>query len=738
MHVTDSARNDEDATPGANQEDADHAVPEKKSITGHRVEGIEEDSDSHLAAALAYANLGWSVIPADGKRPLIDWKEYQSRRATESEIRAWWKRWPQANVGAVTGEVSGIVVLDVDGDAGIETLKACAFDTGATVQARSGGDGYHFFYAHPGAEVRNFAGGPGNKKLDKVDFRGDGGFIILDPSVHPCGGHYEWRVSPFDCAPVAMPGWLLELVTGSGKESAAEGLPDEIPKGMRNTALTSLAGRLRQSGLHEEAICEALKHENAKRCHPPLPDTEVASIARSIARYEPGGRFFPLTDTGNAERLASTHGGDLLFSHSANRWLVYDGQRWRIDETAEIRRRMIDTVRRIGLEGKSCTDKGIGAALETWARRSESATSLHAGIKIAESLLPITQDELDRDPWLLNVANGTLDLKTGELRAHDRADLVSCMAPVRFDPDARPFRFESFLDEVIVDEKTIDYLQKAIGYCLTGETSEHCFFLLLGAGRNGKSTFLNVLSRILGDYATATGPETFTDRAANRPSNDVARLAGRRVVTTFEPESGSKLTASLIKQLTGGDTITARFLYGEFFTFIPQMKVFMAANAAPRVDASDCALFERVHTIPFDTYVAYEKRDKGLSEKLYSEASGILNWAIEGCLRWQAEGLGIAPGVAAATREYRTSEDRLSGFLEEHCVFEPGEWVGKTEFRDAYTRWCETRGFEPLSDKSLIRTMEAHEILEARSGSRGRYWSGIRLRLTTKLYALAE
>ena len=279
-----------------------------------------------------------------------------------------------------------------------------------------------------------------------------------------------------------------------------------------------------------------------------------------------------------------------------------------------------------------------------------------------------TTDDLDSNLYLLNVENGTLDLRTGTLKAHDPQDLITKLAPVSYDPLATSDLWEQFLMDVMQGNKNlVGYLQQVSGYALTGDTKEHAFFVAHGTGRNGKSTFFDALKDVAGDYMKNTPVSTIMKKNGSNLSNDLAALKGARIVTAFENDGKSQLDLGTVKQLTGGDMVTARFLNKEFFEFRPQLKLFLATNNKPVIEENTPAAWERVKMIPFARTFTREEIDKDLPQKLKGVASAILAWAVQGCLEWQQNGIQEPDEVKEATNEYREEQDVLGEFFLENC-----------------------------------------------------------------------
>jgi len=418
------------------------------------------------------------------------------------------------------------------------------------------------------------------------------------------------------------------------------------------------------------------------------------------------GIKYHFTDIGNGQRFVSRHGQDVRYCYPWGKFLVYDGQRWTKDSTGEVDRRAKRTVRSIYAEAAEIEEKTLREALVEHARKSESDAKRQAMINSARSEpgIPIMPESLDRDPWLLNILNGTLDLRNAELRPHARQDLISKLAPVKFDREAECPAWWKLLERIFNrDFDLILFLQKAVGYALTGSTREQCLFFLYGLGANGKSTFLDVIQTMLGDYATQTTSDAFMlKRQGGQISNDVADLRGARFVSAVEIESGRRMAEVLIKQMTGGDRLKARFLYSEFFEFKPEFKIFLAANHKPVIRGTDNAIWRRIHLVPFKVQIPREEQDRDMPEKLKAELPGILNWAIEGCINWQDHGFAPPQVVQEATQAYRDEMDTLSDWLNECCIMAPGATELASSLYKSYVSWAEDMGEKwPMSQTAF-------------------------------------
>ncbi len=415
-------------------------------------------------------------------------------------------------------------------------------------------------------------------------------------------------------------------------------------------------------------------------------------------------------------------------------FLVWTGTHWQEDKSAQAERFAKDTVRGIYAEAASITDTDEKRAdakrkeIAGHAMRSESKRAIKDMLALAQSEpdIPIKREQLDASPWLLNCANGTLDLRTGELDLHRHSDLLTRCLTTRYNPEAEAPRWLEFLITIFDgDADLIEYIQRVVGYALTGDTSEQCFFLGYGKGNNGKSTFLETLYTVLGDYAQSAEFKAFLARDNEGVRNDIARMAGRRLVIAKEADRGRRFAESLIKSLTGGDTVTARFLYQDFFDFKPAFKLFLAVNSKPTIKGTDLGIWRRVRLIPFNVTIADAKKDRDLPRKLAAEAEGILAWAVQGCLAWQREGLGTPQAVEKATGAYRKEMDTIAQFFAEECTFaDTNQTMGTSVLKTRFEAWCEANA--ERYDAKLLRTALIERGCTTRRSTGGRYvWQGI-------------
>lgn len=410
-------------------------------------------------------------------------------------------------------------------------------------------------------------------------------------------------------------------------------------------------------------------------------------------------RGFPLTDLGNAEYFAALYGNHLRYDHRRERWLVWSGHRWQPDADAAVYRHAATAIRRRLHDAARLDDSEARARVAKWALSSESRGRLEALIVLARTKQPIADagDRWDTQSMLLGVPNGVIDLTTGQLRAGQRDDRITMCAGAPFISDSTCPRWEQFQSEIFAgDASLVAYVQKVMGYSLTGDTSEQILILGHGIGSNGKGTLYNTFGDVLGDYAYSMPFSTVEMQQRGAIPNDLAALDGRRYATASETNDGTRLNESRIKALTGCDPITARFLHGEFFTFRPQAKFWLAVNHKPVVRDDSFGFWRRIRLLPFtETFPV----TPGLAVALRAEYPGILAWAVRGCLAWQREGLTAPTAVLEATATFETDSDVVSEFLNEATTPDPTAEVRAAELYKHYKEWADRHG---LGDRERL------------------------------------
>lgn len=500
--------------------------------------------------------------------------------------------------------------------------------------------------------------------------------------------------------------------------------PGDDNEGRNNAAVRHAANLRNDLHLTEDEARPILATWNLKNS-PPLDEPELEECLCNGGKYgthKKGVKLRPhqrhLTDAGNAERLYDYHSDRLRYCPEVGRWCAWDERRWDF-QTGNIRANQyaLQAVRNIARTEANVLSLGKEERerLFKWSLISENRQRLSAQLTCAQNIdgFVVHQNDFDRDPYLLNCLNGTIDLRTGELRPHNPSDLITKLCPVEYDPNARSQTWEDHLAKVTGnDEALIEFLQLAAGYSATGDTGEEVLFLIHGPTAGGKTTTLETLKSVLGDYAQTADFETFLRRnQAGGIRNDVARLAGARLVLSVEVDEGKQLAEGLVKQLTGGDTMTARFLHQEYFEFRPQCKLWLVCNDAPRARDTDDALWRRIIRVPFDHTIPKHERDPKVKTRLKDPRTtgpAVLTWIVQGCLKWKSTGLVVPQAIERATRELREDQDPIRDFLEDECEFSTAAFVPVREMRKAYEEYAEGQGIRyPLGPREYNRRLEA-------------------------------
>ena len=515
------------------------------------------------------------------------------------------------------------------------------------------------------------------------------------------------------------------LAFWTGRNAA---LMDEI---FRNSGLMRDKWDRRQSGSTYGALTIRKACEQCENVYqPPVKfRVKIGSGAGESGTAEP--KLYTFDDMGNAERFLDLFGEDFRYNYTDKTFLYWDGCRWAADQTGAVERSADVSVEAMSAEAdwyESSGDEDAAKAFRKHIKASRSNKSKTNMLKEVQHNMPIMPFQLDKHKMAFNVPNGTLSLKSGQLVPAKRDYFITKFSPVEFTDNADWPMWRRFLDDIFGgDKELIRYIQKAVGYSMTGDTSEQCVFFLYGTGRNGKSTFLDVLREIFGDYVSNIQPETIMvkNSMGNGINSDIARLKGARMVTTVEPNEGVRLNEGLIKQLTGDDAVTARKLYGNEFEFKPEFKLWMATNHKPIIRGTDDGIWRRIHMIPFTVQIPVDKVDRQLKSKLEREYPAILRWAVEGCLLWQREGLKQPRAVLDMTREYRREMDVISGFLDDRCEVGEGFSAKSSELYAAYSAWCESNTEFKMSNTKF--SVEMDKRFGKTKQRDGMYFSGVRL-----------
>ena len=438
------------------------------------------------------------------------------------------------------------------------------------------------------------------------------------------------------------------------------------------------------------------------------------------------GKTAPRTDVANSEALVSLYGEGLRFVGTWGKWLAWDSRRWLVDDVNAAQERAVETARVLLAEGAESFKAGKAEGDEfvmkeaqrniAWAVSSQFRKGITAMVALAKSKssIAVRHQELDAHPMLLNVLNGTIDLTTGAIGPYNRSNLITKLAPVDYDPDAKCPTWDAFLDRVMGgDAELIAFLQRAIGYALTGDIREHVLLFFFGAGANGKSTFLSTIHAMLGDYATPA-PRGLLMRSHGPPGHEtnLASLHGCRFVTCSEVEEGQAFDESLAKDLTGGDPIMCRRMREDFWSYEPTHKLFLPGNHKPSVRGDDEGIWRRMRLVPWTVTIPEAERDGELPKKLALELPGILAWSARGCLEWQKAGLSTPAAVNEATGTYRSENDALGEFFRLSVRFESDVSIARKDLREAYESFCRENGNEPLGAKRFSGRLRERGVRE--------------------------
>lgn len=476
---------------------------------------------------------------------------------------------------------------------------------------------------------------------------------------------------------------------------------------------------------------------NCLNVYEPTPgkdDTELALALfgdGKMGAEQPRARY-DMTETGNAHRLFDKFSGVIRYSYTRKKWLYWDGKVWRVDDSGQVKKLADIICEDIKHEAMLEQDEHTQAEMLKWATRTASSKGKEAMVHECQHLegIPVSQDALDSFTDFLNCQNGIINLRNGELLPHDSNFLMSkiCICECA-EPGAVPTRWLQFLDEVTAGNKSLqDYIQKCVGYSLSGSTREQCAYFLYGMGNNGKSTFLDTIADMLGSYAANVQPETIMLQKAfsGGANSDIARLKSARFVTSEEPTEGVRLNEGLLKQLTGGSKVTCRFLYGDEFEYMPEFKIWIATNHKPIVRGTDLGIWRRLKLIPFEVNIPKDKVDKSLRYKLRKELPAILRWAVDGCIKWQQEGIAEPPVVVEAVQEYKQEMDLIAGFVEQ-CIAIDYTCDAKIMANDLfklYSRWAKENNEFEMSSKKFFKELSKKLPTKGRIGA-GVYYSNI-------------
>lgn len=723
-----------------------------------------------LIAALSYAEKGLAVFPVKGKIPTTT-HGFKDATTDETQIRLWWEREDPPGIAIATGNQFGLAVLDIDprngGEDSIELLLKDGVSLPDTPMVFTGGGGRHYYFSIP--KSIPFSGRSAVRS--GIDLKADGGYVVAPPSLHESGKRYVFEISS-DIADVSLapiPASLLDILKPKEEQQRAQGAPAVTPKplpnayveGTRRTYLLSMIGLLRRKNLSQGAALAAVREENKAKCNPPLEEPElVALIGDSFKRWqavesiklapERAMTIAPddnLSDLGNARRFAEKVGCWLLYSYRESGWFGYDGSRWLRAATGMAEREaqkipddlhaeakaLIDAAKIAGKEGRNDDAERLkvrAASIAAWAKKSEGAGHIASTLKLAAAILEIEASVFDKNQMLLNFRNGTIDLVTGKLRAHDKADMITLLIDYDFDENALCPIFESFILGTMANRTDLaNCVLRCLGYSLTGSTKEQVFFCCYGpTSANGKSTLFDIVRLAMGEYACGAPDGLLEERQSEQHPTQIATLKGRRFVTTVETGHSKRMAENLVKKLTGSDALTARRMYEDFTTFDPQHKLWLASNHRLKITL-DPAILRRIVEIPFDVHFwdpkknetgpEHLRQDPDLPEKLRAEIPGIMALMVRACLEWQATGIAAPNDILKSLDEYKAEMDTLGEWIEEECAVVTGAMTGSSDLFRHYIAWCEKNRKGKMS-QTMFSTQLMQKGFEKRRGTASR------------------
>lgn len=713
--------------PFAKPDGSDTSAADTSQLNNH-----SSPSSAYSIAAEYAAEHGWPVFPltANEKRPATS-NGFKNASRDLNQLRQWFHPNSTHNIGVVTGPKSGLVIIDLDekngvsGSASLASAEAKHGELPVTLRSTTGSGGQHLFFRYPaGVRVRNRAA-----VLPGVDVRGDGGYVVAPGSL-VSGSSYRWQDK--DAAIAELPQWLLKLITGKG--SASESAPAEgasIPNGSRNDALFRFAMGQMRSGHHRDKVEKLVLDANTILCAPPMEEQEVRQIVENVYRLYKDRAVSNLTDIGNGRKMAELYGTTVRFVlETKDRWLQWNGTYWsRVPQTV-ISGLSKAVPEAYAKEADGLPDGPEKTTLKKHALRSSSKLKLDAAVELfkSEPNIGISMSDLDTHDFLFPAQNGVIDLKTAAFLKSDPAMLITQVGGTSYDANATCPRWEKFLIQVMNnDAEMVTYLQRVVGYALSGSTAEQCMFFGYGFGANGKSTFLNIVRTLLGDLGMQASSETLmeTKRSSSGTSSDIARLRGKRFVAMSETDDGRHLNEGMVKSLTGGDRIIARDLYQSIFEFKPSHKFFLASNHKPTIKGTDHGIWRRIRLIPFSVTIPEKDRNSNLEAELCEELPGILNWAIKGCIDWQQHGLSKPKAIEQATSEYKADMDIVGSWISERCVLSPSHELSFDQAYKSFDPWCKENYNFSFSKKRLGQMLIERGFEAVNRG--GRKYRGIAL-----------
>jgi putative DNA primase/helicase len=690
------------------------------------------------------------VFPVEGKRkPLVQWKRYQDVLPAAGDVELWWSQWPDANIAIALGPASNVVRVDADGDGSAAAMRELFGDLPPTAEfaTPSGGRGWLFSVPVGFSAAETCVLWRGKGEHQEVRIQWLGAYTVVPPSAG-----YSWVQ---ELEPAAMPLRLQDMLLARRAAKLLHEFDKQVPPSVLPPAehvLHEAVQHLSQArcdsydgwlhvgmALHSagdqylelwdswsRSSCKYMDGECSRKWATFNRNGTISSrVLLYWAREDSGWRaprqHEPLSDTGNGNTLARYAVGRVHYVREWDDWVVWDGSRWKERSELEVvemakycvRDRYERACRSLGsitrVEDEDAKKRKLNSVKRVlaWCIASEDARHIHAAVDMAKSVPTVLRDasQFNVDPWLLNCVNGTLDLRTCELFPHSPESMLTKLCPTAYDDSAECPRWEQFLVEVLVDPELVSWMQRFLGYCLTGAVREHVIAIFHGGGRNGKTTLVNTVKNVLGDdYAGFTPPGFFAKSRGEVHPTKLVELYGKRFVADRETGDGMRLDEELAKLASGGEELKARRLYEDFWSFKPTHKLVLSTNHAPTVRGMDEAIWSRLRLVPFGVSFL-GREDFALESTLASEASGVLRWMVAGCQEWQRRGLGAAASVQAATAAYRSDQDTVSEFVSQSFDRAAGSRVRADEVASMYIAWCRARNIAAVTARTFTSAL---------------------------------
>jgi putative DNA primase/helicase len=671
----------------------------------------------------------------------------------------------QHNIGILNGTTSGVIDIDLDCAEAVAFADLFLPETVASFGHEGNDRGHYLVAIQSSGKTRKFNMPDSSECL--VELRSDGTQTMLPPSIHPSGHKLQFSYIN-DSAPAVD---YADLLVATQRIAACSVIARSWSEGSRHQLALAFAGMMYKADFNQDlaenvvnTICNFTKDEEmADRLNAVtttyaqdassisgygiMVDVLGVNTARKIAEWldigadntdviEADGAAPTILPTTNEDDITEEKMAEAftrwakkraVYVHEKKQWYLWDGLVWRPDPSNAVRLLLSEFVSAAGAAQRH------NRRFEDALRRFENLSKIKNTLELAQPRLAKSITEFDTDPMLFAAGNTWIDLKTGQPVTPKANTLVSLQSSVRYDPEADCPLFKSFLNEIFLDnDALVKFVQRTVGYSLTGRIEEQCFFPMNGDGANGKSTLLNILSRLLGDYSKAAATATLMANQRQGVGDDLMYLAGARMITISETDRNQSLAEAKLKQMTGGDEITARVLWGSYTTFKIVGKIFVATNNLPKVNGRDHGIFRRFQIVPFNRTFQSHEQDKALPDKLEAELSGILNWALRGCLNWQEQGLNPPQIVKDQLDHYQQDMDTVAKFVDAQLVLDPASKIQSSELYQEYRSWCQRMGYSQQDDKQFKASMLTIEGIRDGRTKVGRHFAGVHYRWDIK------